>query len=242
MWWRKWIVWRYWLKLFNQKVLCHLLRKRIAGTYWPTQKVDKVEKSISRSVPNYPPSSQTSVSMLIQAGLILLLWRGLQLGFFVISGWVSSMPSSSSIISDDDSDIELFFKCWPAKQTRNGVRSSAAGALLQFQKSLRKVELKSPPRACFPDNPRRLCRFLFNRSTSSRDGRREKLTDWPGQLAPKRIKGRRHAIPAQTLAGICLSTTRTRNQTRSSTLDESDPFFLLYYYSASPVEYIFLQP
>ena len=99
--------------------------------------------------------------MLIQAGLILLLWRGLQLGFLVISGWVSSMPSSSSIISDDDSDIELFFKCWPAKQTRNGDRSSAAGALLQFQKPLHlprwgegydklwKVKLKSPPRACF---------------------------------------------------------------------------------------------
>lgn len=235
MWWRKWIVWRYWLKLFNQKVLCHLLRKRIAGTYWPTQKNRQNWKEYL--VQSYPPSSQTSVSMLIQAGLILLLWRGLQLGFFVISGWVSSMPSSSSIISDDDSDIELFFKCWPVKQTKNGVRSSAASALLQFQKSLRKVELKSPP-----DNPRRLCRFLFNRSTSSREGRREKLTDWPGQLAPKRIKGRRHATPAQTLAGICLSTTRTRNQTRSSTLDESDPFFLLYYYSASPVEYIFLQP
>lgn len=135
----KWVVWRYWIKLFNQKVLCHLLGERIAGTYWPTQqqstRLRKVFRRV-RSVQSYPPSSQTSVSMLIQAGLILLLWRGLQLGFLVISGWVSSMPSSSSIISDDDSDIELFFKCWPAKQTRNGVRSSAAGVLLQFQKPL----------------------------------------------------------------------------------------------------------
>lgn len=61
------------------------------------------------------PSSQTSVSMLMQAGLILLLWRGLQFDFFVISGWVNKVPSSSSIISDEDSDIEIFFR--PEKHT-----------------------------------------------------------------------------------------------------------------------------
>lgn len=100
----------------------------------------------------YQPSSQTSVSMLIQAGLILLLWRGLQLGFFVISGWVSNMPSSSSIISDDDSDIELFFKCWPVNQTR---QSSTTFFIrhLSFRKPFNRETRIPVTNACFLDNP-----------------------------------------------------------------------------------------
>lgn len=94
----------------------------------------------------YQPSSQTSVSMLIQAGLILLLWRGLQLGFFVISGWVSNMPSSSSIISDDDSDIELFFKCWPVNQTRQSSTTSFIRHL-SFRKPLHR-ETRIPSYQC----------------------------------------------------------------------------------------------
>lgn len=56
------------------------------------------------------PSSQTSVSILI--AFKLLLWRGLQFNFALfVTSLVRRIPSSSSIISDEDSESELFFRC-----------------------------------------------------------------------------------------------------------------------------------
>lgn len=69
----------------------------------------------------YSPSGQTSVSILI--AFRLLLWRGLQFNFvLLVTSLVRSNPSSSSIMSDEDSDSELFFRCWPGMRKRQMIK------------------------------------------------------------------------------------------------------------------------
>jgi hypothetical protein len=50
--------------------------------------------------------------------LMLLLCFGLQFCFLVVTSRASRIPSSSSMMSDDDSDNELFFICWPADRVK----------------------------------------------------------------------------------------------------------------------------